>query len=219
MTPDLATLSAPIQYKIGEEKYTFGKKSVNGYAYDRIPVTGDDADAQKTDLTNYLSEFGIEGENIATNIIKGISRINVLAGTNANQAVLIPDDIDTGDIVTIEMATGSQEIRGNLHNTGQNDTIKFTKPAEGDAGILTFSGNNSYLKNIVEFGALNAGVPVKFDGLNSIPGENVNCYGDVSTGDSGANLPATATLTIKGDSNSISGKIKAIKGSTINIGG
>lgn len=213
MSPDLAKYSAPIQYTRDGTTYTFGTQSSKGIIPDRIKVeTKDD----KVQFGEYLSEFGIEGREISTNIIKGSSRIDVLAGTNANQAILIPDDIDTGGIVTIEMTTDSQEICGNLHNTGQNDTIKFTKPAEGDAGILTFSGNNSKLMKTVEFGASEAGIPVKFSGENSIPGENVNCYGDVSTGDSGANLPGGAILTIKGDR--ISGQINASANSTINIG-
>ncbi|MDO4974997.1 MAG: hypothetical protein Q4E61_01565 [Alphaproteobacteria bacterium] len=216
MSPDLAKYSAPIKYTKDGTTYTFGENSVNGYGYDNIPVTGDDADAQKADLKKYLEEFGISATTTSASKTTGNSRIQALAGSTAEEAILIPDDIDNGNDVIIEMAAENKTISGNLHNTGQNDTIKFTKPAEGDAGLLTLSGNNSYLKNIVEFGALNAGVPVKFDGLNSIPGKNVNCYGDVSTGDSGANLPATATLTIKGDR--ISGQINASANSTINIG-
>ena len=212
MTPDLAVLSAPIQYTKDGTTYTFGTQSSKGIIPDRIKV---ETTNDKAQFGEYLSEFGIEGKNISTSKTDGNSRIDVLAGTSVNQAVLIPDTIDDGDTVTIEMATDHREICGNLHNAGQSDTIKFTRPV-GDVGLLTLSGNNSELKKTVEFGASEAGIPVKFSGKNSIPGEYVNCYGDVSTGDSGANLPGGAILTIKG--NSISGQINASANSTINIG-
>lgn len=213
MTPDLAVLSAPIKYTKDDTTYTFGKQSSKGIIPDRIKVT---AENDTTQFEEYLSEFGISATTTSASKTNGNSRIQALAQSTGEEAILIPDDIDEEDTVKIEMAEEDKTINGNLHNTNQRETIKFTKPAEDkNAGLLTLSGNNSYLKN-VEFGALNAGVPVKFDGLNSIPGGTVNCYGDVSTGDSGANLPGGAILTIKGDR--ISGQINASANSTINIG-
>lgn len=213
MTPDLAKYSAPIKYTKDDTTYTFGKQSSKNIIPDRIKVT---AENDTTQFEEYLSEFGISATTTSASKTTGNSRIEALAQSTGEEAILIPDDIDEEGTVKIEMAEEDKTINGNLHNTNQRETIKFTKPAEDkNAGLLTLSGNNSYLKN-VEFGALNAGVPVNFSGLNSIPGGTVNCYGDVSTVDSGANLPESATLNIRGDK--ISGKIKASANSTISIG-
>ena len=214
MSPDLAKYSAPIKYTKEGTTYTFGESSSTGIIPDKIKVTTEN---DTTQFEEYLSEFGISATTTSASKTTGNSRIEALAKSTGEEAILIPDDIDDENTVTIKMATDPQEIRGNLHNTNQSETIIFTKPADKTAGLLTLSGNNSKLMKTVEFGALNAGVPVKFGGLNSIPVGTVNCYGDVSTGDSGANLPGGAILTIKGNSIS-SGQINASSGSTINIG-
>lgn len=228
MSPDLAALSAPIQYTKDDTTYTFGTQSSEGILPDRIKVeTKDD----KVQFKEYLREFGIEGRDISTNIIKGSSRIDALATTSDDQAVLIPDLLDTGDTIVIEMSTEDKEIFGYLHNTNQSKNINFTKPTDEEAGRLKFSGQSSFLQNTINFGTdLEHPVNVTFAGFCSIPGGTTNCYGDVLgvdshvqfDGDDGTSLMSPtlisgATLNLLGGK--LNGALGASVGSVINIGG
>lgn len=215
MTPNLPTLSAPIKYTADGNTYTFGTDSKTDADFDFTRMKASDTDTAAVQA--YLTEFGITTGELTVTKTSGDPRIDALKMTDGAQAVLIPDSLDSDTNITISMDnTNDAAIAGNLHNTGQNKTIKFTTTTT-TSGELTLSGNNASLKD-VDFGAKNNVVPVNFSGTNSIPSGTVNCYGDVTAGDGNAAavIPANATLNILGTK--LSGSIKASSGSTINIG-